>query len=389
MLIFGNFFTFMGFQMLIPIMPPHIQDIGASGVEIGLVTTLFSLGAVFMRPFIGFLLEFRTRKPLVLIGILSLFVITIFYPLTQIVFVFLLIRLFHGLAWGWATTSNGTAAVDNVPPKRLGEGMGYYGLSATIGMVIAPSLGIFLYNHYNFRVTNTVSVILCAIAIILLSISKYRSPDNVKNVKREELKFSFFGSLIDKTSWYQALVTLMATFGYGTVTTFIVIFATARGIHQIYLFYLFNAIVATFSRPLTGRLFDRKGPKTIILICAFLAFAALWVLSFATSNIFIIISGILFGAGYGSLLPTLQAWILSQTKPERRGVANGMYYSAIDLGIGLSGLVFGVVSQFVGISTIFKISSFFFILVMILTIFYRKRHVGKSIKVQRSRRTGA
>lgn len=68
MLMIGNLFVFMSFQMLIPTLPPYIKSIGATGLEIGLVTALFSIGAVLSRPFIGFMLEYRARKQLVLIG---------------------------------------------------------------------------------------------------------------------------------------------------------------------------------------------------------------------------------------------------------------------------------------------------------------------------------
>jgi predicted MFS family arabinose efflux permease len=367
LLMAGNLFLFMSFQMLIPTLPPYLKSIGASGLEIGLVTTLFSIGAVVIRPYIGYMLEYKNRKPLVLIGAVSLLIITAVYPLSRIVFVLLLIRLIHGVAWGWSTTVNGTAAVDVVPNSRLGEGMGYYGLSVTIGMIIAPSLGIYLFHATTFTNLILLSVILGLIAVALLAAVHYRTPDAVKNTRKEDLTFSFFGSLIEKSSWYPALLTLIACFGYGTIVTFIVIFGEERGIDQIFLFYLFNAIVASLSRPIAGKWFDQKGPKGLVIVCSFLTFAAMWVLSFSHSNLQIAIAGILFGVGYGSLIPTLQSWILAATPANRRGVANGMYFSAIDLGIGLSGLVFGGIAQFVDTGALFQISSMFFLIVIVMT----------------------
>lgn len=368
MLMIGNLFVFMSFQMLIPTMPPYIKSIGATGVEIGLVTALFSIGAVLVRPFVGYMLEYKTRKPLVLVGVVSLLLITFIYPMSQVVVVFLAFRFIHGLAWGWSTTVNGTAAVDVVPNSRLGEGMGYYGLSITIGMIIAPSLGIYLFQVTSFANLIYISAILGIIAIVLLSTVRYHTPVLVKNAKRDELKFSYLGSLVEKSSWYPAVITIMASFGYGSIVTFIVIFGEERGIEQIFLFYLFNAIMATISRPIAGKWFDTRGPKGIVLICIFLSFSGMWVLSFAHSNLMIAVAGVLFGVGFGSLIPTLQSWTLSQTPANRRGVANGMFFSSIDLGIGLSGIVFGVVAQFVETGVIFQISSVFLIVAMVLTL---------------------
>jgi predicted MFS family arabinose efflux permease len=379
MLMVGNLFVFMSFQMLIPTLPPYIKSLGASGLEIGLVTTLFSIGAVLSRPFIGFMLEYKARKPLVLIGALLLLLITFIYPLSQIVVIFLLFRFVHGLAWGWSTTVNGTAAVDVVPNSRLGEGMGYYGLSITIGMIIAPSLGIFLFQVTSFSNLIYISAALGIIALVLLSVVHYQTPQSVKDTKKEELKFSYFSSLIEKSSIYPAIITVIATFGYGSIVTFIVIFGEERGIDQIFLFYLFNAIMASLSRPVAGKWFDEKGPIGLVLFCTAVTFTGMWVLSFAHSNAFIIIAGILFGIGFGSLIPTLQSWVLSKTAANRRGVANGMFFSSIDLGIGLSGLVFGVLAQFVETGTLFQISSAFLLIAMVLTI---KEARGKKLQQQ-------
>lgn len=364
----GNLFVFMSFQMLIPTLPPYIQSLGASGLEIGLVTSLFSIGAILIRPFIGFMLEYKTRKPLVLIGVVLLLLITVIYPLSQVVVIFLLFRFVHGLAWGWSTTVNGTAAVDVVPNSRLGEGMGYFGLSITLGMIIAPSLGIYLFQTTTFTNLIYISSALSVIAVVLLATVHYHTPEVVKNTKKEELKFSYLGSLIEKSSWYPAFVTIIITFGYGSIVTFIVIFGEERGIDQIFLFYLFNAIMASLFRPIAGKWFDQRGPRGLVLICIVLTFIGMWVLSFAYSNLFIAIAGMLFGIGFGSLIPTLQSWTLSKTPANRRGVANGMFFSSIDLGIGLSGLVFGVIAQYVDTGTLFQISSVFLIVAFVMTM---------------------
>ncbi|MFP5112345.1 MFS transporter [Bacillaceae bacterium C204] len=373
MLMVGNLFVFMSFQMLIPTLPPYIKSIGASGLEIGLVTGLFSIGAVISRPFIGFLLEYKPRKSLVLLGAILLFLITLLYPISQVVVIFLLFRFVHGLAWGWSTTVNGTAAVDVIPNSRLGEGMGYFGLSMTIAFIIAPSLGIFVYNLTSFANLIYLSAILGAISIILLIVVRYQTPQGVINTRKEELKFSYVGSLVEKSSWFPAFITIIINLGYGSVVTFIVIFGEERGIEQIFLFYIFNALMATMGRPFAGRWFDQKGPIGLVLFCTFSTFIGMWALSFAQSNLLIAISGALFGMGFGCLIPTLQSWALLMTPSHRRGVANGMIFSSIDLGMGLSGIIFGVIAQFVSTASIFRIASLFLLAAIALVLIMERK----------------
>jgi predicted MFS family arabinose efflux permease len=382
MLMVGNLFVFMSFQMLIPTLPPYIKSIGATGVEIGLVTALFSIGAVLIRPFIGFMLEYKKRKALVLIGAVILLIITVLYPISRIVVIFLFIRFIHGLAWGWSTTVNGTAAVDVIPFSRLGEGMGYFGLSTTIGFIIAPSLGIFLYNVTSFTNLIIISCILGFISVVLLALVYYKTPEAVLKTKKENLKFSYLGSLVEKSSWYPSFITIIICLGYGSVSTFIVIFGEERGIDQIFLFYILNAIVATAARPFAGKWFDEKGPIGMVYFCISATFVGLWVLSYAQTNLMLALAGGLFGLGFGCALPTLQSWTLSMTPENRRGVANGMFFSSIDLGIGLSGIIFGTIAQFTDTANLFRISSLFLIIAIVLTLLeVRKKRVASKERI--------
>ncbi|MGP4076403.1 MFS transporter [Halobacillus sp. K22] len=373
-LILGNLFTFMSFQMLLPNLPPYIESIGGSSLQIGLITTMFAFAAILIRPFIGHLLMTRARKKLVIIGSISLLIMTTLYPITQIVVVLLIIRFIHGLAWGWSTTVNGTAAVDLIPRRRVGEGMGYFGLSVTVGMIMAPSLGIYLYQNFTFQLLVWIAAALGAVALILLSVTSFVTPESVYQNQKQPPPFSFVGSLVESRSRYPALVTFLNTFGYGAVVTYLVIFGNEQGLSGTFLFYFFNAVLATISRPITGKYFDRKGPWKLIMVCSVLSFIAMWILSLASTNVHLIIAGAIFGIGFGSMMPALQAWVISKTTTERSGIANGMYYSCIDLGIGSSAIILGFIYQFVDTATLFKLSSFLFILVLILTYMdYRKQ----------------
>jgi MFS family permease len=108
------------------------------------------------------------------------------------------------------------------------------------------------------------------------------------------------------------------------------------------------------------------------------------VLSYTYSVGMLILAGALFGTGYGSMLPALQAWILSKTDPERRGIANGMFYSSIDLGLGVSAILLGAVSAYVDLGTVFQISSICFVIIILMTLYdglKQKKQVQKKGKM--------
>lgn len=55
-LFISNFLIFIGFEMLLPILPAYLLSINASSIQVGLVTTIFTIGAIIIRPFVGYYL---------------------------------------------------------------------------------------------------------------------------------------------------------------------------------------------------------------------------------------------------------------------------------------------------------------------------------------------
>ncbi|MWV42771.1 MFS transporter [Paenibacillus sp. HJL G12] len=360
-LLVSNLSVFIGFEMLLPILPAYLISLQASAIQVGLVTTLFTVGAVFIRPLAGYYLMDNQRKTLAMGACAVLLMITAAYPYLHIVWLFLLLRLIHGIAWGVSTTANGTIAVDLIPKTRLGEGMGYFSISTTVGAIIAPSLGIYIYGSYSFDTLIWSSVILSLTALIALQFMHTPTP-----VKREKQPFQFFKMIFERDAWFPALLSVITTFSYGAIVTFLVLFGKQKGLEHIFLFFLINAIVSTLLRPFTGRWYDKKGPWSIIIVSSVLGFLSLVVLSFATNDLHLIISAILFGAGYGTVSPSLQTWAVQRVSEEKSGSANATFYSSFDVGVGISALVLGILAEWFSLEMIFRLVSLNFIVVAAL-----------------------
>ncbi|MEX3622972.1 MFS transporter [Viridibacillus arvi] len=358
----SNFLVFIGFDMLLPILPAYLLSINASTIQVGLVTTLFTIGAVLIRPFVGYYLIDNQRKSLAIGASAALMIITMLYPFLNFVWLFLLLRIFHGAAWGVSTTANSTMVVDLIPKSRLGEGMGYFSISTTVGAIISPSIGILIYESFSFDVLIWSSVVLSLLAVIALQFVK-ASPTTVK---REKKPFRFLDMIFEREVWFPALLTVITTLGFGAVITFLVLFGKQKGIDHIFLFFLINATVATLIRPFTGKWYDKKGPWSIIIVSAMLGFLSLVMLSYASNDIGLIIAAILFGAGYGTVMPCLQTWTVQKVSEEKSGAANATFFSSFDVGLGVSAFVLGIFAEWISLEMIFRIVSLSFIVVAVL-----------------------
>lgn len=361
LLFISNFFIFIGFEMIIPILPAHLASLEASTLQIGLVTSLFTLGAVIIRPFVGYYLMNGQRKMLALFASFALLIITLVYPIVSYVWVFLLFRFLHGLAWGISTTTNSTLVVDVIPKNRLGEGMGYFSISTTVGAIIAPTMGILLYDAFSFDVLVWSSALLTLLAIFSLKFAYTPAP-----AKNNRPPFKFWAMIFEKEIWFIALLGVITSFSFGSILTFLVLFGQEMNLDQIFLFFLVNAIVSTVLRPFTGKWYDKNGPWSIIIIASFMGFLSLIILSYATSHILLIISAILFGAGYGTIMPSLQTWAVQKVSNEKVGSANGTFFSSFDIGVGSSALLLGFLANWLSLSMIYRLVSISFLIVAIL-----------------------
>jgi len=360
-LFISNFLIFIGFEMLLPILPAYLLSINASSIQVGLVTTIFTIGAILIRPFVGYYLIDNKGKHLAIGACVTLLIITMLYPFLNIIWLFLSLRFFHGVAWGVSTTSNSTMVVDLIPKARLGEGMGYFSISTTVGAIIAPSIGILLYNAFSFQMLIYSSVILSLLAIVGLQFVHSSTP-----VKYEKRPFRFVEAIFEKDVRFQALLTVITTLGFGAIITFLVLYGEQKDIKHIFLFFLINATVSTLLRPFTGKWFDKNGPWSIIIVSAILGFLSLVVLSYTTNNLMLIIAAILFGAGYGTMMPCLQTWTVQKVDEAKSGAANATFLSSFDVGVGISAFVLGILAEWMSLEVIFRLVSLSFIIVGIL-----------------------
>src|SRR5699024_507076 len=129
---FANFFIFLGFQMTLPTIPIFVSDLGGSDQLIGIIVGIFTFSALLFRPYAGHSLETKGRGPIYLFG-LGLFVLSVgSFGFITSMGILIMMRVIQGIGWGFSTTASGTIATDLIPPKRRGEGMGYFGLSGNL-----------------------------------------------------------------------------------------------------------------------------------------------------------------------------------------------------------------------------------------------------------------
>lgn len=351
LILLANLFTFIGFYMLLPTLPVYAKKLGGEETIAGMVIGLFTASAVIIRPFAGRALDTYGRKAVYLLG-LGIFILSVIvYNWVPSVLFLLLLRLVHGLGWGACTTAAGTIAADIIPKKKLGEGMGYFGIASTIAMAIAPALGLGILAkfHDNFTYLFALSTSMIIIAVIISL--------NIRYIKISKENNESKGSLFETNAFKPSSVALFIGMTYGAIVSFIALYAYQRGIENIGPFFTVMAVTMIISRPISGRLADKKGFSTVIIPGIISVLITMLLFSQANNLFMFLLGGIIYGIGFGSVTPSLQAMAVQKLSPQRRGAANGTFYSAFDLGIGAGSILGGIVAQALSYSQMYLTAS--------------------------------
>lgn len=349
----ASLFITMGFQMLLPVLPVFSAELGGSDSWAGLVVGIFTISAVLMRPVAGRLLDKQGRRGVFILGLIVFLVCVVAYNWTSTIFVLLILRFIHGFGWGASSTASSTIASDIIPKSRLGEGMGYFGLTSTLAMAIAPALGLEVLSGYGFNAVFYISAGVVFISIFIALPIKYHKPDMLaKSDSDGPGKTEIF----EKSAILPAVVIFFITMTYGAIVSFIALYADQRQVENIGLFFTVYAVALLISRPYFGRLTDRKGTAFAVLpgiICVILSMCCIY---FANSLLAFLMAGFIYGIGFGAIQPALQAMSVRKVDNTRRGAANATFFLGFDLGIGAGAILWGIVAEHFGYQFIYLLA---------------------------------
>lgn len=338
----STFTLFTSFYFLLITLPFYIQKLGGSESEIGYIIGIFTISAVFLRPFIGREVDKRGRKKLLIAGIVVFLVSMILYNYTKDVTSLLLLRILHGLGWGAATTAASTLIADIAPPARRGEAMGIFGMASNVAMAIGPVLSILLLKTYDFPALFAVSAAIALVSLLLVL------PISEKVVIRPRTP------LFSREALFPSALMFTISLTYGSIVSFLPLFQEKQGIANPGIFFSVFAITLIFVRVLAGRISDIKGRKFVIVPGMIIITLGLWLVAIGGSLTVFLAAALLYGLGFGFFHPTMMALLVDRVSPEGRGAAMGTFTAAFDLGIGMGSILTGMVLHYAGRSPMLK-----------------------------------
>ena len=165
----ANFSLFFAFYVLTPLLPLYLSEtFGATKDMIGLVLSGYTITALLVRPFSGFMVDSFPRKTVLLVCFVAFAIFFGGYLAASSLLLFTIVRTLHGGPFGALTVANSTVAIDVLPSSRRNEGIGYYGLSNNLAMAIAPTIGIFIYQQtHSFDLLFWIALIVALLGLVV------------------------------------------------------------------------------------------------------------------------------------------------------------------------------------------------------------------------------
>lgn len=369
----ANFLLYFGFYLLMPVLPFYLTEIFHSGsTAVGFILSCYTIAALTIRPFSGYLLDTFSRKPLYLIAYFIFTSIFAGYLLAGTLTLFTILRIVHGFAFGTVTVSGNTLVIDIMPSSRRGEGLGYYGLSNNIAMSVGPMVGLFLHDYYTFDVIFYSALISCSLGMIAATLVKAPRKEPVKRAPISLDRFFLIKGIP------AGLDLLLLSIPYGMTTSYIAMYGRQIGITSgTGIFFTFMAVGMAVSRIFSGKLVDKGRTTEVIswgmyLVCfCFFSLSACatlmqWHASAAVAAFYTI--ALLLGVGFGTMFPAFNTMFVNLAPNSQRGTATSTYLTSWDVGIGIGLMLAGYIGE---IGTLDKAYLIGGILSVISVIFFR------------------
>lgn len=347
----SGFLYFGSFYLLLPTIPQFVADLGGTTSQIGIVVGTFTMASVILRPYFGKQADSYGRKKVMLFGAGLFALLFALYGQIQEIVPLYLLRAFHGIAHGSYLAAAYAYVADLAPLKRRGEVMGIYGVANVVAMALFPAWGsMIITSTHDFSRLFFYSVITASAAFLAVCFI-----DEIKPEEHQKQAVSAWAIGRQQAVLVASLTFFAAATVYGTVITFLPVYAPQQGVTNFGVFFTTYAIFTLISRVIAGKLSDRYGRRKVIIPFLILLAIATFLLPFLENITLLVIIGGCFGLGFGAFMPALNAFVVDRTLPHERASALAFFTAFMDVGITTGAVILGLVGEYWGYGTMYNV----------------------------------
>lgn len=357
-----NFANYLTIGLPLAVLPSYVHgNLGFSAFWAGVVISMQYFATLLSRPHAGRYADLLGAKRVVLMGLSGCFLSGVFYLMalwkmeSPVMSLALLCigRLVLGVGQSFAGTGSTLWGIGRVGSLHIGKVISWSGVMTYGAMAVGAPLGVWIFHLGGLGLLAAI-IMAIALAAILLAISK-------EGVQRKSSNVIPFRQVLGKILPYGVVLGL-ATSGFGVIATFITLFYEAKswngGAFALTLFS--SAFVAM--RLLFPNVINRFGGQKVALFCFLFEALGLLLVWIAPEPLLALTGAMLTGAGFSLVFPALGVVAVKRLPQENQGSALATYTAFMDLSLGITGPLAGLMIAHAGISSIYLAAAFAVIL---------------------------
>jgi len=352
----AEFCALTSFYLLLSVTPLYAARAGAGSAGAGLVTGALLLGTVAAELASSKLMNRYAYRTLVVAGLVLMGIPALALLAGGPLAVVAAVSIVRGFGFGLCTVVLGALTAMLLPPQRRGEGLGLYGVVASLPGVLALPSGVWLAGHYGFAV---VLVLTAATALGPLAAFRWlpgtADPRAASGRRDADLPPGLLAGLRQPGELRLALIFAASTVAAGVVVSFLPLAAGSSG-NVAAIGLLAQALTATIGRWWEGYYGDRHGHLRLLVPGLVIASAGMVAMIWLASPAAVIAGMSLFGAGFGIIQNATLALMIDRMPASGLGTASALWNLAYDAGYGAGPVVFGLFVGYTGYPAAFALT---------------------------------
>ncbi len=334
-------------------LPGYVHEVmGFSAFWAGLVISLQYFATLLSRPHAGRYADLLGPKKIVVFGLGGCFLSGLSYllaawgsgwPLISLLLL-CLGRVILGIGQSFAGTGSTLWGVGVVGSLHIGRVISWNGIVTYGAMAMGAPLGVLCYSHIGL---SGLAGVIMAVALVAILCALPRAA-----VKAAKGKAMSFRAVLGRV-WPYGMALALASAGFGVIATFITLFYDAKGWDGAAFALTLFSCAFVGARLLFPNAINRLGGLNVAMLCFSVEAIGLLLVGFADTPMMAKIGTFLTGAGFSLVFPALGVVAVKAVPQHNQGSALATYTVFMDLSLGVSGPLAGLLMAWTGISMIY------------------------------------
>ncbi|ROM72997.1 arabinose transporter [Pseudomonas brassicacearum] len=352
-LVLTVFIGFLTIGMQLPVLPLHLHDtLGMGTLVIGLVVGAQFAAALLSRSWAGNFADIRGTQRAVIAGLVTaacsglVYLISLAFVGMPLVSVWLLVLGRVILAMGESLIVTGALGwgIGLVGPQHAGKVMAWNGIAMYGAFALGAPAGVFMNALWGFMGIAVATVFIPLLALVVVAKVRVIAP----TATRRTPFYKVLGSV-----WAPGMGLAFCSVGFGVVTAFIALLFASKGWGNSSLAFTAFGLAFIGARLLFGHLPDKLGGAQVALVCVVIEAVGLLLIWEADTALIAYLGTALTGFGYSLAFPGFGVEAVKRVPAQTRGLAMGAYVAFLDISLGITSPLAGVLASAWGIEAVY------------------------------------